>query len=103
MSKRRLVVTCSVLGLFIAVSFAAARLYMLSRAPLYESALYGGWFDTMTLIFWPSSFYLTVMVGKATVGRAIIVWSIAILFNAPIYGGVGWLIWRLSRLKLLRS
>jgi hypothetical protein len=92
------------LGLFIAVSFAAVRLYTLGRLSQYEGVLYGGWFDTMTLIFWPSSFYLTVLVSKEPVERAIIVWSIAILPNVPIYGVAGWVMWRLSRaLNLVRD
>jgi len=37
---------------------------MLHHEPLYRDVLYGGWFDTITLILWPNSFYLTVMVAK---------------------------------------
>jgi hypothetical protein len=84
-------------GFLIAIAFAAVRLYMLGHQSLYEGALYGGWFDTLTLIFWPGSFYLTIMVGDTPVERQIIVWSVAILFNIPIYGVVGWAIWRLAQ------
>jgi hypothetical protein len=37
------------------------------------------------------------MVGDTPVERQIIVWSVAILFNIPIYGVVGWAIWRLAQ------
>jgi hypothetical protein len=80
-----------------AASFASIRLYMLYHLPVYGGALYGGWFDTLTLIFWPGSFYLTVMVAKASLSLAIFVWGIAILLNVPIYGIVGWGGWHLLR------
>jgi hypothetical protein len=55
MSRKRLVLTCGMFGFLIAIAFAAVRLYMLGHQSLYEGALYGGWFDTLTLIFWPGS------------------------------------------------
>jgi hypothetical protein len=70
---------------------------MLHHEPLYRDVLYGGWFDTITLILWPSSFYLTIMVGKEPAKVVFVVWSIAVLLNPAIYALVGWLAWRLSR------
>jgi hypothetical protein len=95
--KKALIVTFGLLGLFVAILLAAIRLYMLRHGPQYRDVLYGGWFDTLTLILWPSSFYLTVMVGKEPPKVAVVVWSIAVLFNPLIYGFVGWVIWRISK------
>ena len=57
---------------------------MLHHEPLYRDVLYGGWFDTITLILWPNSFYLKVMVAKEPAKVAFAVWSIAVLLNPPI-------------------
>jgi hypothetical protein len=50
------------------------------------------------VFLWPGSFYLSVMVAKEHLKVAVAVWSIAILLNPPIYGFVGWLIWRISKI-----
>ena len=95
--KKTIIVTFSLFGLFVAILLAGVRLYMLYHEPRYRDVLYGGWFDTLTLIFWPRSFYLTVMVGKEPVKVAVVVWSVAVLFNALVYGLVGWVVWRVSK------
>ena len=95
--KKTLIVTFALFGLFVAIMLAAIRLYMLRHEPQYLDALYGGWFDTLTLILWPGAFYLSIMVAEEPLKVAVVVWSIAILFNPLIYGFVGWVIWRISR------
>lgn len=95
--KKTLIVTFGLFGLFVSVLLASIRLYMLGHDPQYRDVLYGGWFDTLTLILWPSSFYLTVMLDKEPIKVAVFVWSIAVLFNPFIYGFVGWTVWRISR------
>ncbi len=95
--KKTLIVTFGLLGLFVAIVLAAIRLYMLYHEPQYRDVLYGAWFDTLTLILWPSSFYLTVMVSKEPPKVAVVVWSIAILLNPLIYGFVGWVVWRILK------
>ena|SRR2546422_8175677 len=95
--KKTVIVTFSLFGLFVAIVLAAVRLYMLHHEPLYRGVLYGAWFDTLTLILWPGSFYLTVMVAKEPAKTAFVVWSIAVLFNPVIYGFVGWFFWRVSK------
>jgi len=95
--KKTLIVTFSLVGLFIAIVLAAVRLYMLHHEPHYRDVLYGSWFDTLTLILWPSSFYLTIMVSNEPAKTGFVVWSIAVLFNPIIYGFAGWFFWRVSK------
>jgi hypothetical protein len=94
--KKTLIVTFSLSGLFIAIVLLVIRLYMLHHEPFYRDVLYGGWFDTLTLILWPGAFYLTVMQSREPLKEVIFVCSIAILFNPLIYGLVGWVFWRVS-------
>ena len=70
---------------------------VLRHEPQYQDVLYGGWFDTLTIILWPGAFYLSIMVAKEPLKVTVVVWSIAILFNPIIYGFIGWVIWRLSK------
>jgi hypothetical protein len=37
------------------------------------------------------------MAGKEPVKVAVVVWSVAVVFNALIYGLVGWVVWRVSK------
>ena len=95
--KRKFLSGLGCVGLFVAVLLAGIRLCMLYHEPRYQDVLYGGWFDTITLILWPSSFYLTVLQSKESAKVAFVVWTIAVLFNPAIYALVGWLVWRLLR------
>jgi hypothetical protein len=70
---------------------------MLYHDPQYRDVMYGGWFDTLTLILWPSSFYLTVLQNEEPAKVVFAVWSVGILLNPAIYVLVGWLVWRLIR------
>jgi|HubBroStandDraft_4_1064222.scaffolds.fasta_scaffold105670_2 hypothetical protein len=95
--KKKIILTFALCGLCVALVFAGARLYMLRNEPLYREVLNGEWFDFLTLCFWPSAFYLSVMQADEPVKTAIVVWSIAILANPVIYACFGWLVWRVFR------
>lgn len=95
--KREFLFGCGCVGLFVAILLAGVRLYMLYHEPQYQDVMYGGWFDTITLILWPGAFYLTVMQSKEPVKIAFFVWTVAVLLNPAIYAIVGWSLWRLSR------
>jgi len=83
-------------GFFIAVLLAGIRLYMLYHEPQYQHVMYGGWFDTLTLILWPRRFLLTLLQSEGPAKVAFVVWSVAVLFNPVIYAAVGWLLWQLG-------
>jgi hypothetical protein len=89
MTQKKTIVAFGVCGLTVAILLAAIRVYMLYE---YQDVIYGDWFDTFTLILWPSAFYLTVMQAKAPVTVAVVVWSVAIFSNALIYAFVGWMV-----------
>jgi hypothetical protein len=95
--KRKFLFSFGCAGFFIAVLLAGIRLYMLYHEPQYQDVMYGGWFDTLTLILWPSAFYLTLLQSEEPAKVAFVVWSVAVLFNPLIYAVVGWLVWRLGR------
>jgi hypothetical protein len=96
--KKRLIVTFALVGLFVAIILAAIRIYMRMHESEYGDAIYGGWFDIVTLVLWPSAFYLSILMEKESASVVIKVWTIAILFNPLIYAAVGWLIWRIAKL-----
>jgi hypothetical protein len=87
--KKTFLGTFSLFGLFVAILLGGSRLWMLHHEPLYRDVLYGGWFDTITLILWPSSFCLAIMVGKEPAKVVFVVWSIAVMLNPAIYALVG--------------
>lgn len=93
--KRKFLSSFGCVGLFVAVLLAGIRLYMLYHEPQYLYAQ--RWFDTLTLILWPSSFYLTVLQSEEPAKVAFVVWTIAVLLNPAIYALIGWLVWRLLR------
>ena len=93
--RRKFLSSFGCVGLFVAVLLAGARLYMLYHEPQYRDVMCGGWFDTLTLILWPSSFYLTVLQSEEPAKVAFVVWTIAVLLNPAIYVLVGWLVWLL--------
>jgi|ERR1700722_11618263 hypothetical protein len=96
--KKRLITTFALVGLFVAVVLAAIRIYMLRHAPEYDDVLYGGWFDTVTLVLWPSALYLSILMEKEPAKVVVTVLGIAIAFNPLIYAAGGWLIWRIAKL-----
>jgi hypothetical protein len=102
--KRKFVLAFGSVGIIVAVLLGAVRLCILHYSP---ESLHGGefgWLDTLTLTLWPSAFYLTVLQAKEHTGAQVIVWGLAIVFNAPIYGLVGWFAWRLSKaMNLVRG
>ena len=75
-------------GLFVAVLLAGIRLYMLYHEPQYQNVMYGGWFETLTLILWPSSCYLTLLQSEEPAKVAFAVWSVAVLLNPVIYASL---------------
>ena len=87
--KKKFVISFGLLGLLVAILLAGMRLYMLHHEPQFQDVMYGGWFDTVTLIFWPSAFYLSIMVAEEPIKVAAVVWSVAIFFNPIIYALVG--------------
>jgi hypothetical protein len=93
MTQRKTIVAFGVCGLTIAILLAAIRLYLLYR---YRGEV-EDWFNSLTLIFWPGAFYLTVMQARAPVTVALVVWSVAIFANTLVYAFVGWIAWRVSR------
>jgi|SRR5277367_3064433 hypothetical protein len=95
--KKKLIMTFSLFGLFVAVVLAAIRIYMLLHEPEYSDALYSEWFTILTLVLWPSAFYLSILMEKEPMKVVITVWSVAILFNPLIYGIIGWAVWRISK------
>jgi len=94
MTQKKIVVVFGACGLAVAFLLAGIRIYMLYQ---YQDVV-GDWFNTLTLILWPSAFYLTVMQEKAPPTVVVVVWSVAIFANALIYAFVGWIAWRLGRL-----
>jgi len=100
--SKKTVVGFGACGLAVAILLAAIRIYMFYQ---YQDVVYGDgdWFNTFTLILWPSAFYLTVMQAKEPITVAIVVWSIAVFSNALIYAFVGWIVWRVRRLLQPRS
>jgi hypothetical protein len=94
--KKKFLVTFTLCGLGIALVLTAVRLYILRHDPLYFDGD-GAWFDTLSLILWPSVFYLSVLQDEEPAKTVFVVWSIAVLFNAIIYGAAGWLVWRFAR------
>jgi hypothetical protein len=96
MTQKRTVLIFGAFGLAVAVLLAGIRIYLLYQ---YQDVV--DWFNTLTLIVWPSAFYLTVMQAKAPPTVAAVVWSVAIFANALIYAFVGWIVWRVGR--FLRS
>lgn len=99
MTQRKTIVAFGVCGLTIAILLGAIRLYLLHR---YRGDV-EDWFNSLTLIFWPGAFYLTVMQAKAPATVALVVWSVAIFANALIYAFVGGIVWRVSRFLRPRS
>ena len=100
--KKKFVLTFALCGLGIALVLGALRLYILHHDPLY---FYGDgeWFNTLSLILWPSVSYLAILQYADSTKEAVIVWSVAILFNAIVYGAVGWLVWRFAKfMELVR-
>jgi hypothetical protein len=100
--KKKFVLTFALSGLSIAIVLAAVRLYILHHAPMY---FYGDgvWFNVLSLILWPSVSYLALVESETPAKVAFVMWSVAILFNAVIYGAVGWLVWRFARfMELVR-
>jgi hypothetical protein len=99
--KRKFLLSFGGVGLFVAVLLAGTRLYMLGHEPQFRGAMYGGWFDILTLVLWPGAFYLTVLQSDEPAKVQFVVWSIAVLVNPAIYAFVGWLAWWI--LKPVRS
>lgn len=100
--KKKFVGRFALCGLAIALVLAAVRLYILHHEPLY---FYGDgmWFNTLSLILWPSVSYLALIEYKDPAKVVFVMWSVAILFNAIIYGVAGWLVWRFARfMELVR-
>jgi hypothetical protein len=100
--KKKFVVIFALCGLGIALVLGAVRLYILHHQPLY---FYGDgeWFNTLSLILWPSVSYLALVEYEDPVKVVFVMWSVAIAFNAVIYGAVGWLVWRFARfMELVR-
>jgi cobalamin synthase len=60
MTQKRTVLIFGAFGLAVAVLLAGIRIYLLYQ---YQDVV--DWFNTLTLIVWPSAFYLTVMQAKA--------------------------------------
>jgi hypothetical protein len=98
--KKKFVVTFALIGLCVALVLAAVRLYILHHEPLYFYGD-GAWFNTLSLILWPSVAYLALVQYEDPAKVAFVMWSVAVLFNAIIYGAVGWLMWRFARLMEL--
>jgi hypothetical protein len=96
--RKTTTMTFSLIGLAVAVVLAAIRIYMLLHQPEYDDALYSEWFTILTLVLWPSAFYLSILMEKEPASVVVKIWTIAILFNPLIYAGVGWTVSRISRL-----
>ena len=97
MKKKRIITTFALIGLLVAVILAAIRIYLLHDQTHYLD-LYGGWFDIVTLVLWPSSFYLSILIQPEPATVVVVVWSISIFFNALIYAAVGWLLCRFAKI-----
>jgi len=96
--KKKFIVTSALCGLCIAAVLAAARFLVLHYVPLYLYSDDGDWFNILTLIAWPSAFYLTVLQDANEPARQVFFTvTIAVLFNAVIYSPIGWAVWRLAR------
>ena len=97
--KKKFVLTFGLLGFVVALVLAGVRLYLLAHQPQYQEVLYGdwNWFDTVTMIFWPGSFYLSVMQSEEPLKVEVVVFSIAVLTNPILYGFIGWVFWRIAK------
>ncbi len=94
--KKKFVLTFALCGLAIALVLAAVRLYILHHDPMYFYGE-GEWFNSLSLILWPSVFYLALVEYEDPAKVVFVMWSVAIAFNAVIYGAVGWLVCRIAR------
>src|ERR1700689_2284775 len=98
--KKRIVIGFGAFGLFMAIVLAAVRIFMLYHAAEYGDVLYGQFFTYFTLALWPGSFYLTVMQAKQPVQTAVVVWIVAIVLNAVLYGFVGWMFSKVAGVRV---
>jgi hypothetical protein len=95
--NKKVLVTCALCGLGMALVFTVPRIFLLHYAPSFFDSEGGDWFNMITLIFWPGVFNLTVLQDKEPVKVVFVVWTIAVLLNGVIYGVVGWLLWQVGR------
>jgi hypothetical protein len=90
--KRKFLFTSACVGFLVAIVMMLTRFYVLQHDPLY-----GSWFDILTLILWPSAFYLTVMQSAEPPKVVFFVYSVAVLLNSVIYTLIGWLVWSVTK------
>src|SRR5579862_8169148 len=100
--KKKFIATFALGGLGVALALAAFRLYVFYTNPSSDLRN-DGWFDIITLMLWPSAFYLGILKTAEPAKEVFFVYGVAVLLNAPIYAGIGWLAWRFARfMELIR-
>ena len=97
--KKKIVIGFASFGLFMAIVLAAARIFTIYHAAEYGDVLYGEFFTYFTLALWPGSFYLTILQAKQAVHTAVVVWIVAIVLNAVLYGFVGWVLSKVAGVR----
>jgi hypothetical protein len=97
--KKKIVIGFASFGLFMAIVLAAVRLFMIYHAAEYGNVLYGEFFTYFTLSLWPDSFYLTILQAKEPVQTFVVVWIVAIVLNAVLYGIVGWVFLKVAGVR----
>ena len=94
--KKKFIVTFALCGAGIALVIGTVRLYLFYTDPLSD-VLNSDAFFILTLILWPGSFYLGILKDAEPLKEVLFVFVVAILFNAAVYAGFGWLAWRFAR------
>lgn len=100
--KKKFVVTFALCGMSVALILAAIRLYLFCTDPSSD-AMNEGPFIIFTFILWPGAFYLGILQDAEPAKEIFFVYSVAVLLNAAIYAGFGWLAWRFARFMELVS
>ena len=85
------------LGLLVALALSGVRLVVMQRSPVIAATEAGAWLDIVTLVLWPSSIYLTGLMGGEPAKTVASVWIIAVVLNPPIYALGGWVAWRVLK------
>ena len=83
----------ALVGFSVAVLMASINLYLLHAHSAWVYSPNNGWYDVLILAVWPSAIGLMVLQTRDPVSDVVAIYSIAIVFNALIYGAVGWLVW----------
>jgi hypothetical protein len=92
--KWKFIARFALVGFSVAVLMASTRLYLLHAHSSWLYSRDSAWYDVLTFAVWPGAIYLMILQSREPIPTVVAVFSIAIVFNALIYGAVGWLVWK---------